>query len=585
MNDNNPNEKNENMRNSSIPNSGNKLLKNLHAKGKGPETGFSAGAGASAASSSAAGTTGASTVTATATATGAVGSTGAGVAFIILLPIIIGIFFTLSVTIISEYLTPENVSKAAVEYEKNKFTFESISDFFSSLFHLEKDIDKIEVSDDEYDKNNEYDVGLVENLNAINTALNYSYNKYMSDYIKSYCSTNDYDFSSVSDIIQKKYPNGWKDIYSNINYGELIVYLSLGYKTRAYGEGLELGDPKVIFKTISSKDNVSYFFGLNVSTEIIDTNTKADSESQETINSETTTDINKSQLLQNISDPTAQKNLTDTDTSNETETVNTKKVVIKDVEILPFCQKNIFNLLKIDMNSEYDSNITFYDMSDSKLLQVNAICEDTTGSYRTIYYTLGLDNPKAQYDYSFSPSKDSDLFNQVTVESVAGENSKIVWHYLKTQGHFTDEGASGIMGNLMAEHGFQTSMQGEGGSVGIAQWTGNRKESLILFAQRNNAEVTDINIQAAFLTQELQSSKYDCIRNANDIIDAADYAAFYYEACSRYPSYEAYLAGKYAGKIDWHRYFFSDRMNTYILDLDKRRNYSTTFYNLYKGTE
>lgn len=46
-----------------------------------------------------------------------------------------------------------------------------------------------------------------------------------------------------------------------------------------------------------------------------------------------------------------------------------------------------------------------------------------------------------------------------------------------------------------------------------------------------------------------------------------------------------YLAGKYAGKIDWHRYFFSDRMNTYILDLDKRRNYSTTFYNLYKGTE
>ena len=146
MNDNNPNEKNENMRNSSIPNSGNKLLKNLHAKGKGPETGFSAGAGASAASSSAAGTTGASTVTATATATGAVGSTGAGVAFIILLPIIIGIFFTLSVTIISEYLTPENVSKAAVEYEKNKFTFESISDFFSSLFHLEKDIDKIEVS-------------------------------------------------------------------------------------------------------------------------------------------------------------------------------------------------------------------------------------------------------------------------------------------------------------------------------------------------------------------------------------------------------------------------------------------------------
>ncbi len=70
---------------------------------------------------------------------------------------------------------------------------------------------------------------------------------------------------------------------------------------------MELGDPKVIFKTISSKDNVSYFFGLNVSTEIIDTNTQADSESQETINSETTTDINKSQLLQNISDPTAQK--------------------------------------------------------------------------------------------------------------------------------------------------------------------------------------------------------------------------------------------------------------------------------------
>ena len=108
---------------------------------------------------------------------------------------------------------------------------------------------------------------------------------------------------------------------------------------------------------------------------------------------------------------------------------------------------------------------------------------------------------------------------------------------------------------------------------------------MVEYIKNKSEEVTDINIQAAFLTQELQSSKYDCIRNANDIIDAADYAAFYYEACSRYPSYEAYLAGKYAGKIDWHRYFFSDRMNTYILDLDKRRNYSTTFYNLYKGTE
>ena len=201
------------------------------------------------------------------------------------------------------------------------------------------------------------------------------------------------------------------------------IYLSQGYKTRAYGEGLELGDPKVIFKTISSKDNVSYFFGLNVSTEIIDTNTQADTESQETINSETTTDINKSQLLQNISDPTTQKNLTDTDSSNETETVNTKILVFKDVELHTFSQKNILNMLKIDMNSEYDSNITFYDMSDSKLLQVNAICEDTTGSYRTIYYTLGLVFPISQNVFSLSPSIDSVLVNQVTVDSVAGENS------------------------------------------------------------------------------------------------------------------------------------------------------------------
>ncbi len=96
-----------------------------------------------------------------------------------------------------------------------------------------------------------------------------------------------------------------------------------------------------------------------------------------------------------------------------------KKLLLKMWRFFRFAKRTFFNLLKIDMNSEYDSNITFYDMSDSKLLQVNAICEDTTGSYRTIYYTLGLDNPKAQYDYSFSPSKDSDLFNQVTVESVA----------------------------------------------------------------------------------------------------------------------------------------------------------------------
>ena len=695
MNYNNENENNNDSSRNSLPKLNNKLPKKKNAdepkKMKTPKSpsGVSAGTGSNAsaaagstsagastgaAGSAGAATTGAATGAAAGSAAGsaaagagaAAGAAAAAGAGVILLPIIIALFFVLSVAVLSEYLTPENVTKTAVEYVKNKFSFENISTFFSNLFHLGDNVEKIEASEDEYDKDNEYDVGLIENFNAINTALNYSYDKYVTDYIKSYCSSHDYDYSAVSEIIQNKYPNGWRDVYSNVNYGELIVYFSLGYKTKVYGDDIELGDPKVIFKTMSSEDNVSTFFGININTELIDVgdgdNSDVDSsdddssgdnfsnddssnddssndDSSNDDSSDDDSDVNVDLInsikgaassrndvlkLPDSSDATsssssrndilklpdtsestssdssdASSSETSSDSSDDdtlaqpdssdtssSEPSDSEKVVIKDVELLPFCQKEIFRLLNIDMDVEYDTGITFYDMSESKLLQVNAICEDATGLYRKIYYTLGLDKPKAQYDYSFSSSTVSGLFglSTVTVEGAVGENSQIVWHYLKTQGKFTDEGAAGIMGNLMAEHGFNTSMQGEGGSVGIAQWTGKRKEWLEFFAKAHSGDVTDINIQAAYLTEELQNKKYDCIRNANNVMDAADYAAYYYEACSRYSSYDAYLAGKYAGKIDWHRYVFSYRMFTYILDLDKRRSYSDYFYELYKGT-
>lgn len=87
----------------------------------------------------------------------------------------------------------------------------------------------------------------------------------------------------------------------------------------------------------------------------------------------------------------------------------------------------------------------------------------------------------------------------------AGENEAITWDFLKSQG-FSDIQAAGIMGNLMQEHRFQTS--DTAGGLGIAQWTGGRRNNLL-----NMANPYDIYTQLQYLMIELNGG-YTAAKNS-----------------------------------------------------------------------
>ncbi len=87
------------------------------------------------------------------------------------------------------------------------------------------------------------------------------------------------------------------------------------------------------------------------------------------------------------------------------------------------------------------------------------------------------------------------------------ENETITWDYLISNG-FTKYQTAGIMGNLMQEHGFNTT--DTSGGYGIVQWTGGRRSELLSMAYPEN-----IYTQLNFLMHELNTNY---VRVKNDIV-------------------------------------------------------------------
>lgn len=119
-------------------------------------------------------------------------------------------------------------------------------------------------------------------------------------------------------------------------------------------------------------------------------------------------------------------------------------------------------------------------------------------------------------------------------------SEKTIWSYLKSQG-LTDAGVAGLMGNLYAESGLrpnnlQNSYEGKLGMAdaeytemvdrgtytnfvrdsagyGLAQWTyWSRKQALLDFARSVGKSIGDLDMQLAFLMQEL-STGYKAVLN------------------------------------------------------------------------
>lgn len=69
---------------------------------------------------------------------------------------------------------------------------------------------------------------------------------------------------------------------------------------------------------------------------------------------------------------------------------------------------------------------------------------------------------------------------------------------------FSKEESSAIAGNIAAESGFKTGVTNAIGAFGLMQWLGSRKKQLFEFAQSQNKNASDLNVQLDFIKKELK---------------------------------------------------------------------------------
>ncbi len=100
------------------------------------------------------------------------------------------------------------------------------------------------------------------------------------------------------------------------------------------------------------------------------------------------------------------------------------------------------------------------------------------------------------------------------------ENQTITWNFLISNG-FSRYQTAGIMGNLMQEHGFNTS--DTSGGYGIVQWTGARRSELLSQPYPEN-----IYTQLNFLMHELNTN-YSSVRDTVKMTSTVDDATIIFQ--------------------------------------------------------
>lgn len=91
------------------------------------------------------------------------------------------------------------------------------------------------------------------------------------------------------------------------------------------------------------------------------------------------------------------------------------------------------------------------------------------------------------------------------------ENVGTAFYFFKDKEGINAVQASGIVGNFMLESGGNTTInpnaQNDKGAFGIAQWLGDRKDSLINYAKSKNLQPQDLNTQLEFTMEELRTTQ------------------------------------------------------------------------------
>jgi hypothetical protein len=118
------------------------------------------------------------------------------------------------------------------------------------------------------------------------------------------------------------------------------------------------------------------------------------------------------------------------------------------------------------------------------------------------------------------PVKQVEIVGAKGEYTTPSENETITWNFLIVNG-FSRYQTAGIMGNLMQEHGFNTS--DAGGGYGLVQWTGSRRAELMAQAHPEN-----IYTQLNFLMHELNTN-YSGVRDAIKASGTVDEATIIFQ--------------------------------------------------------
>lgn len=116
---------------------------------------------------------------------------------------------------------------------------------------------------------------------------------------------------------------------------------------------------------------------------------------------------------------------------------------------------------------------------------------------------------------------------------MADDKKKYSYNYLISKG-LSPIQAAGVVGNLQQESNFDTKVLGfdKTGSVGIAQWLGERKTNLLNFAKNKGKEYSDLDTQLDFIIHELNTTEknaYKALKQANTVEEATKAFAWKYE--------------------------------------------------------
>ncbi len=117
-------------------------------------------------------------------------------------------------------------------------------------------------------------------------------------------------------------------------------------------------------------------------------------------------------------------------------------------------------------------------------------------------------------------------------------NAEKVWNYLTQKMGLNSVQASGAMGNMEQEGGFNPdALNPDSGAFGIVQWLGGRKQGLQDFATQQGKPINDLGLQLDYMKQELEgsykASVLDPLKAATTLEDAVRVWLEHYEVpCS-----------------------------------------------------